>query len=245
MERKKVLIIEDDAGSSEMLQKLICEIDVWIICYKASTVKQAYEILHENIIDVFIIDIILDTAILGDVSGIRLAEEIRAIDRYAFTPILFITALEDPKLYAYSVLHSFKYIEKPFLVKETKESIREALRYKTVEKSEKFLHFRKDGILFSVKEDSIIYMESKAHMLYIYTTKEKITIPYKTCKKMLVALDERWFVQCSRSAIVNRRYIYNIDTINLYITFIAEYGCRSVSIGKRYLDKVLEGIAIC
>lgn len=245
MEKKRVLIVEDEAVCRDMLEKIVSEADEPAICYKASDLKMAYEILHKNVIDVFIIDIVLDTTVSGDVSGIKLAEEIRAIDRYRFTPILFITGMLDPKLYAYSELHIFKYIEKPFRAEDIIDTIHDALRFKTELGKEKFLHFRKDGILFPVKENSVVYMESKEHMLYIYTTKELITIPYKTCRKMLTVLDERWFVQCSKSAIVNRRYISNIDTVNRYITF--DSGCvhKAVSIGKKYLDKVLEEIDVC
>ena len=92
MDKKSILIVEDDKHSMKMLEKLIDELDVSTICHKASSVKQAYEVLHENIIDVFLIDIILDTSVQGDVSGMILAEEIRSIDRYKFTPIIFITS---------------------------------------------------------------------------------------------------------------------------------------------------------
>lgn len=245
MEKKKVLIVDDDPICRDLLEKIVGEIDELAICYKAPDIKQAYEILHKNVIDVFIIDIILDTTVTGDVSGIKLAEEIRAIDRYAFTPVLFITGMLDPKLYAYSELHIFKYIEKPFRIEDIMDTIKDALRYKTELEKEKFLHFRKDGVLFPVKENSVVYMESKGHMLYIHTTKERITIPYISCRKMLTVLDERWFVQCSKSVIVNRKYIVNIDTVNRYIAL--KSGClhSAVSIGKRYLDKVLEGVVVC
>ncbi len=245
MDKKKILIVEDDPSSMKMLEKLIDEIDVSTACYKASSLKQAYEILHENLIDVFLIDIILDNNIQGDVSGMILAEEIRKIERYKFTPILFITSLQDPKMYAYSSVHSFKYIEKPFPIKETKESIEYALGYKTELERDKPLYFRKDGILISVNEKDIVYIETKLHMITIYTTKEETTIPYKTCKDMMEILDDRYFVQCNRNIIVNRKYICNIDTVNLYICLNDYFVYGNVNIGRRYLYKVLDGVKVC
>ena len=38
----------------------------------------------------------------ADVSGIEFAQKIRTIEKYAFTPIIFTTSLEDPKLYAFT-----------------------------------------------------------------------------------------------------------------------------------------------
>lgn len=239
MDTKKVLIVEDDLNSIKMLEKLIAEVDKTVVCYAANTVEQAYALMHQHIIDVFLLDIILNTKVLGDVSGMRLAEEIRAIARYRFTPIIFISSLEDPKMYAYSSVHSFKYIEKPFHIRETKETIREALLYNKYLEEDKFLYFRKDGVLFSVKENDIVYVESKRNKILICTMKEVMEIPYKTCNEMLEMLNATYFVQCNRSTIVNRRKIESIDTCNKYISFAPELGYDSVVIGTKYMKDIL------
>ncbi len=237
MSKKRVLIVEDDKSTRDMLEKLINEIDVQTICYKVSNIEMAYRILHENIIDVFILDIILDTKKLGDVSGINLALEVRKMDRYTFTPIIFVTSLEDPKFYAYAQIHSFKYVEKPFRKDELKQTLKVALKYKTEYESDKTIFYRKDGILMSVKENDIIYMENKLRTAYVHTVNECVEIPYKTCKDMLNILNEKQFVQCNRNTIVNKKFVKYID-INSHIIGLFDTK-RSLSVGTKYLKQVL------
>ncbi len=243
MEIRKVLIVEDDASSMEMLARLIEEVNPSSIIFRATKAAEVYRIIHENLIDLFLLDIILNTKDASDLTGINIAEEIRTIDKYKFTPIIFITSLEDPEMYSYKELHSFKYIEKPIHINETKQVISEAIEYKTMPVKEKVLHFRKGGIIYTVKENDIIYMESRLHLLRVYTKNEYLEIPYKTCKGMLSVLDSELFVQCSKSVIVNREYIKNVDTVNRYIEL--EFGYKNVAIGKKYLEKVVEGVVVC
>lgn len=244
MDRKNILIVEDDEYSMKMLEKIIIEVDMNVKCYKADNLNQAYVILHEYLIDVFFIDIVLDTKVLGDASGMKLAEEIRDIERYKFTPILFITSLEDPMMYAFKELHSFDYITKPYLVSEAKKAIEQALCYKTEYERKKTIHFKKDGILVSLIENDIVYMKSIGRTLHVFIQRDEITIPYKTCDYMMDVLDERLFVQCNRNTIVNREYIESIDSTNRYIKLKNFEGNEEISIGKKYLNKVLEGMII-
>lgn len=245
MERKTILIVEDDLDSMEMLEKLVKEIDPALKCLKAHNKAEAYEIIHEHLIDVFLIDIILNTAVMCDVSGMKLAEEIRTIERYKFTPIVFITSLEDPEMYAFKSLHSYDYIEKPYSVKETMDTIKGALGYKTQPEKERIMLFKKDGILFPIPEKNIVYMQSKGHMLYIYEENDSICIPYRSCREMVETLDETYFVQCNRNTIINRKFIINIDSVNKYVLIKSNTGKTEISIGKKYLNKVIEGMVKC
>lgn len=245
MSNKKVLIVEDDISSMNALEKMVKEINVLAVCFKASNLEHAYRFLHENVIDVFILDIILDTNAQGDVSGMKLAEEIRRIERYRFTPIIFISALSDPRYHAYTNIRSCMYIEKPFHIEETKSVLREAMFFDTEPEKDKHLYFRKDGILFSVKESEVVYIESKTHKLYIHSTRETISIPYKTCKGMTEILDSSKFVKCSRSTIVNKEYIKTIDVVNRYIGVNSDMGYDKITISAKYLKDMLKDINVC
>lgn len=244
MYTKNVLIVEDEEYSMNMLEKLINETTPFVKCFRASTIEQAYMILHKELIDAFFIDIILNSKRPDDASGMNLAEELRGIDKYRFTPIIFITSVEDSKLYAYKRLHCYDYIEKPYLVKEVKHTLIQALHYKTQPEAERIVHFKKDGILVSIIENDIIYMKSIVRSLYIYTKYEEISIPYKTCTNMLQLLDNRIFVQCNRNTIVNRKCIGYIDKVNRYLELKNCITCDKLNIGRKYLDKILEGITI-
>ncbi|MDE6972192.1 MAG: response regulator, partial [Lachnospiraceae bacterium] len=77
MMKKSVLIIEDCPEQRNMLKQLVLEVDERAAVYTAADVATAYKILMERTIDVFLVDIILDTTTPIDTSGIRLVERIR------------------------------------------------------------------------------------------------------------------------------------------------------------------------
>ena len=110
---KNILIVEDKEATLRMLEKLIREDVGGVAVFLARDYESALREAVLRNIDVFLIDIVLDTAVT-DASGMRFAKRVREDENYLFTPIIFITGLEDPRLYAYKELHSFGYIEKPF-----------------------------------------------------------------------------------------------------------------------------------
>ena len=125
---KSVLIIEDNPLSMEMLAKIVNEIDPELQVYKAVNQNEAYALSMRITMDLFLIDIILDSTIPGDVSGMRFAGYIRGVERYKYTPMIFITALEDARLFAYSDMHCYYYLEKPYDAKKAFQVISEALK---------------------------------------------------------------------------------------------------------------------
>ena len=89
--KKTVLIIEDDANQLMMLKQLVLSVNEGAEILTADNETIAYKILMERTIDVFLVDIILDTRKPGDTSGVRLVERMRKIQKYIFTPVIFIT----------------------------------------------------------------------------------------------------------------------------------------------------------
>ena len=236
--KKTVLIIEDNKIQSEMLKKLVLEVNADVTAYTAFEAKAAYKILMEKTVDVFLVDIILDTARLGDTSGIRLVERVRTIPKYMFTPVVFITSLEDTTKYAYTDLHCLGYVEKPFSPESVKRLVDKALFFPTSKDEEEVFCFRKDGILYPVKVKNIIYMESRNHTVSIHMVEGgTLSISYKTCKQLIDEVDSDCLMQCSRCAIVNKDYILNVDTTNRFITMKGTND--KVEIGITYKKKVL------
>ena len=79
--KKNILVVEDN----EYYMNLLCNVLKQITdvnFYKAVNSAEAYKYAMEITIDVFIVDLILDTSVLGDVSGIKFIERIRTIDKY-------------------------------------------------------------------------------------------------------------------------------------------------------------------
>ncbi len=236
--KKTVLIIEDNKIQSEMLKKLVLEINAGITVYMALDARTAYKTLMEKTIDVFLVDIILDTAKPGDTSGIRLVERVRTIPKYMFTPVVFITSLEDTTKYAYTDLHCLGYVEKPFSPESVKQLVEKALFFSTCKEKNDVYCFRKDGILYPIKVKNILFMENRNHAVNIHMVEGgTLTIAYKTCKQLLSEVDTDCLMQCSRSAIVNKDHILNVDITNRFITMKGTE--EKVEIGITYKKKIL------
>lgn len=225
---KKILILEDEQKTREVLAGIVKHIDGTAEVFAAGTVEEAYVFAMDNTIDVFILDIILKPGSKHrDSSGAEFAQNMRMVSRYHFTPIIFLTSLYDSKMNMYSSIHCYKFIEKPCDYDVVEEVIRDAMMFHTRNGKDRQYFYRNRGILEAVTIRDIIYVKSVNRDLYVTTTKERCKIPYKSLKVLRKELDTEDFLQCSRSTIVNKTYIKSIDPTNRYISL-------------HYCDDVLE-----
>ncbi len=240
---KTILILEDNVREMERLVKIVREQGTQneIVC--AVNLEQAYHMAMEQSIDLFLLDIILDPRTSGDASGMNFAEHIREVERYHFTPIIFITGLEDPSLYAYSDVRCYSYVEKPYDAKQLSELIKETLTIPTYSSASDRVYYRRDGMLLRLRKDDIVYIENGRSGRVIHTTNDERYLPYKPVKDLLKKLDSDNFVQCNRYMIVNRNHLETIDSVNRYITF--KNRTDRVEIGltfkKSFLRRVFNG----
>lgn len=153
--KKKILIVEDSEYYMNLVTDSLINIENTIL-YKAVNISEAYRIAMEKNIDVFIVDVVLDTKVLGDVSGIVFVDRIRTVPRYRFSPIIITSSLEDPKYHAYNYLHCFRYFEKTYDVSELVETVKEALEFKQSEDIEKIIYYKRQGILFSLRTKDFV-----------------------------------------------------------------------------------------
>ena len=237
---KKVLVVEDNINSRNMITNVLSQIDPSLKIYETGSAEEAYYIAICQSIQLFIVDIILNKDVPGDVSGIVFADRLRKCKQYKHVPIVIITALEDPKLNAYSHLHCCSYLEKPIDIEGMKSVLKEALEIPVVKEKNEYVYFRKDGILYSVCMKDIIFITVEGRHNRIVCKEEIIETGYISCKQLLELLDSDDFVQCNRSTIVNRQYIKTIDTTNRYITLkgtdiILEIG---IIMKKGFLQKI-------
>ncbi|MCM1441345.1 MAG: LytTR family DNA-binding domain-containing protein [Roseburia sp.] len=235
---KRVLIVEDKEESREILVRMIREIDAGAAIYTAENEDEAYCIAMKKTIGVFLLDIILHPEHTGDQSGAVFAQNIREVEKYFFTPIIFITTLYDSQMCMFHTVQCYGFIEKPFDMEKTKKIIANAMRYHTVDAQEKSFIFHTEGLLQSVPLKEIMYIESKNHKLYVHTEKERFTIPYRSCKRVWEELDSDEFQRCNRGTIVNMRYIDRIDAPGRYIYLKTEG--KAIEIGSTVKKSFLE-----
>lgn len=235
--RKNVLIFEDKETVRLLVKKLVHEVDPTANVFLTEEISQAYALLMNKRIDLFLVDIILDTSNSSDVSGLKYVAQLRKIEQYAFTPVIIISTLEDQELHSYRNLHCYGYVEKPFDPDEVKKLLSDALKYQHNRTDGEMLFFRSDGIYHAVEKDKVVYAESINHVLHIHTAeKDVMKIPYVTLKKLMEEMDSEDVFQCSRNTVVNKRYICNVDITNRFIQF--KNGLGQVEIGLTYKKEV-------
>ena len=236
---RKVLILEDNRVTAQCIKKAVYELEEKSEIFVCDNLKDAYQHTVEKRIDLFVVDIILDTSRPGDASGLRFVERIRKIERYAFTPVIFVTSLEDSRLYTYGMLHCYSFLEKPFDVAKLKALLQRCMRFPEVQEEKRTLYFRKDGIILAVDNTDIVYVESVNHMMNIHTVRgDVMNIPYMTLKKLLADADFPHLLQCSRNTAVNKSFVELIDLPNRIIRLKGNLG--DVEIGIRYKNRVRE-----
>ena len=115
--------------------------------------------------------------------------------------------------------------EKPFDEKIVRENILKALDVPLAEEEERIVFYRKDGIAFSMDPDEIYYIDVRRRSLTVYCVSGVMEVPYKTCKEILKEIGSKFFTQCSRYTIINKRYIEYIDYASRYVKMkgIKEY----------------------
>lgn len=237
---KTVLIVEDNVRSMEMLVKIIENLRTDVEIKTASSQEEAAILAMKFNIDLFMLDIILNASNPGDVSGMKFAEYIRTLQKYKYTPIIFITALEDPELHAYSDLHCYYYVEKPYDVEKVSSVISEALEFPAAHNEPQNVFFRKDGILYKKEISEILYIENSRAGQTVYCSNGNLKLPYKPNYKILEELASDKFIQCSRYHIINYDYIDKIDTVNRYILL---KGVKTpIEIGNSFKKKFLKDI---
>lgn len=230
---KKILILDDDPAMLAHMNALVGELDVKSTVFAYDNVKDAYQCAMEYEIDLFLIDIILDMRRPGDLSGLKFVDSIRKVRHYGLTPVIFVTSLQDEKLYIYEKLHCYSLIEKPLEPGRFKKLVWECLSVPERRKESKTVYFRKDGVIFAVEREDIVYAECANHAMNIYTrNKDMLSVPYLTLKGFLEELDSPDMIRCSRSAIINKTFVHNVDISNRFIQL--KNGLGRVEIGEKY-----------
>lgn len=227
----KILIVEDEEYIRSGLVQIVRNIDSNLVIYETGAAKIALEITEKESIDAFFLDIQLE-----DYSGLDLAKQIRDIDNYKFTPIIFITAINSREIEAFRNIHCYDYIIKPFSEHEVIKVFKEVINYGITEiKPAPVLKIKEKGFTYILNQDDIIFIESRSRRLIINTINEETDISIYTLSKLYEQLSDK-FVRCHKSFIVNSSYIMKIDRLNcvLYVK-----NCKMpIPIGRKYKENV-------
>jgi len=179
----------------------------------------------ENIVDVLVLDINLNS----NISGIDLAKEIRKTNKKVY--LIFLTGHLEYSLIAYSV-KTFDYLPKPITLERLEVTLNRLLDDLNSNSSKKFIKLNNKTI---ISEKEINYIK-KDGMKLIFCTGSKNYETYSSFNKIESLLPGN-FVRCHKSYIANTESIQNINTNNNTIYFNNDLTC---DIGPKYKNNLME-----
>jgi two-component system LytT family response regulator len=225
----KILIVEDELlianGLAAIIKSIDDELDVIITGYAEEALRYA----KNSHYDAFLLDIQLK-----DYSGLELAKEMREMNNYKLTPIIFITAIPTRELMAFREIHCYDYIVKPFREEEVRKALETIIHY-GIKKDDKkkYIRLNQKEYSYLIRQEEIIYIEAKNKKVFMVTTNETIDLSNYTLYKLLDELSED-FVQCHRGYIINISYVEKVDKMNNLIKL--KHIDLPVPIGRKYRE---------
>lgn len=230
----KIMIVEDDIIIAKGLDVIIKSVGDNIETTITQYSKEALEYANYQKYDLLFLDIQL-----LDYSGYELAKEIRNIDKYKLTPIVFITAIPTKELLTFKEIHCYDYIIKPFKDTEVIEVVSTLINYGANKREGKdnYLNLKQRGYIYRINTRDIIYIESIYKKIKVVTDKEQIEVNNCTLYKIREELLEEEFVQCHKSFIINRNYIKGVDLVKSLIE-LSSTDVR-VPIGRKYKENLM------
>ena len=195
------------------------------IAFSSTNPTEVLDFAKTNSVDVFVLDIQLKSTM----SGIELAEKIRAFNKDSY--IIFTTGHLEYSLLAYK-LKTFDYIPKPITLERLEETV---LRLVDDINGTPKKYIKIDNKNTLVDESEILYIKREG-MKLIYHTTTKDYDTYSSFAKMDSLLPKN-FVRCHKSFVVNLNRIIHVEPVSNMIYFNDNSSCE---IGPKYKREILE-----
>ncbi|MGL5067523.1 MAG: LytR/AlgR family response regulator transcription factor [Sarcina sp.] len=232
-----ILIIEDDYIQRMGLKKIIEQNYLDIRVYVVDNIKSAKDIINEKNIDLFLVDINLP-----DGSGIEFIKEIRLIEKYKLTGVVFITTQLVQIIEAFKNTHCYDFLIKPYNIDEIKEIINTFIQrqgIKHLEEQNYIIVTLENGVDIKIYENEIVFVEYARRKCTIYTINDVIEAKSLTLSKLLQACSN--LLQSHKSYVINIRYVKRIEKIyaklwSVKFSSVAE----SAMLSNSYKEEVLE-----
>lgn len=235
---RTLLVLEQETRRRERIKQIIDETLEYVTIYTAGTLAEAYQALAVCTIDVFIVNAVLEKESVTDTKGIKFVAQLREIPKYALTPVILISSLADPVLYAFQELNCLGCLNKTFETEELQKLLRKASFYETERNDERTLFLRKNKVLYPVKIKEIVFIKREHDAMCVHLEDGRVLdIPYTTLSGIMQEADSNNLVICSRNSIVNKRYVYALDPTNRFI--ILRDGLGTLEMGITYCRQLL------
>lgn len=204
----KILVVEDVQFQAQLLADIISKKLPNATINIVNNYHDAIGLLEKYTYNLFFLDIILSEND-PSLNGIKIADIIRSMPKYNYTPIIFVTICKDEIAYAVNQIHCHSYISKPFETKEINTAIDNVLNSPAMQNTQMNLKDN-NGVRFSIRSNELLYVYSKGHLLYLTTFNNTYTLSHKPLDYITANLGTN-FVKCHRNYLVNLHNISNYD----------------------------------
>ena len=209
MEKKKIMVVEDERITSQYLAELLTDLgyDVVAAVYSGEEAIEKARKVHPNLI-------LMDIRLAGEMDGIQTAEKIRALSS---TPVIYLTSYADDKTFGRAVLTDPSgYLLKPVEKEQLHVTVELALRKRDIEgnlmEDHVRIHKSMKGIIDAIAES----IESKVS--YAPGHHERVS-------KLAAAITrEMGLTDFQREGIELASSIYDIGMVNLPSDILQEAG---------------------
>ncbi len=206
-----ILIVDNNKVHREYLINRMKSIHSTIDIKVSNKVAESLKIAHSTDISAFFMDIQL-----SDGNGLNLAYQLRKINKYKFTPIVFLTAIPTREIEAFRNIHCYDYLIKPICENDLDLVLKQILvdYLDFCNKNEKdniCLCF--NGIKQIIQLKDILYIEFKFRKIVIITQYGEIIYKSISLKKFIQLLTSH-FVQIHQSIVINKDHLKKIDMKN-------------------------------
>lgn len=242
MSGKCILILEDEPASLQFLLRIAGEsCPLWCDVYGYDNLESAFRCMEQHEILLFIVDIRL-TEDEHDRSGYEFVEKLRKSSKYRFTPVIFVTGLEEPRADAYKELHCMGYLQKPFDMEQISRMITMCLEFPKQDKPKKIC-IRQEGVYLFVEQEQIVYLRTSRKQLQIlFRNGELQTYDYVPLRDILAQITSEKMILCGKGIAVNRKWIDHVRVREreLYLKGIE----KPVPVGIHYMSHLTHSLTV-
>lgn len=210
MERKKILIVEDQLIITMDLEYMLDELG-YQVCGVCTSYEDALSAIRNDRPDLMLIDIIL----AGDKTGIDLAHEINRAHRI---PFIFLTSHADAStINAAKSTKPAGYIVKPFKRNDVYASIEIAFNHAESQEEDQNIFLPDGKHKTKIPVDEMIYAHAEGNYTTFITTKRKIVL--RKCLKEVseTILNHKKFIRIHKSYLINRDAIKARSASNILL----------------------------
>lgn len=205
-----ILVVEDNILQLNALKRIIenTETGQPICPYTASGYDEAVEIISSAHFDIFFLDILFSED-KNVPCGIDLGNYIRSLDRYRYTPIVYITSIPGQIGNAVNDIHCYNYLIKPYK-REDVEKLLKSLTDSPMISASPLRIIDVNSVSHNVIVENIVMLSVSSHILTIHCDDGDLTTRQFNIDSVLAELPP-YFIRVHRKYIVNRHRIDNYD----------------------------------